>query len=116
KEPNPKSPRGIVVRDGDHGLPYSKGLTANTIIASGLSPARAYRVAQEIEDRLTETGRSSVDIGELRRLTIDVIRAEAGDRYAASDAKWISVGNPDIPMIVLIGGGPGAGKATGAEQ
>jgi len=87
KDRSPKPPRGIIVRDGDHGLPYSKGLTANTVIASGLSPARAYRVAQEIEDRLTATGRSSVDIGELRRLTIDVIRAEAGDRYAASYEK-----------------------------
>ena len=116
KDRSPKPARGIIVRDGDHGLPYSKGLTANTVIASGLSPARAYRVAQEIEDRLTATGRSSVDIGELRRLTIDVIRAEAGDRYAASYEKWISVGNLDIPMIILIGGGTGVGKSTVATQ
>ena len=116
KERGAKPPRGIIVRDGDHGLPYSKGLTANTVIASGLSPARAYRVAQEIEDRLTETGRSSVDIGELRRITIDVIRTEAGDRYAAAYEKWISVGNLDIPMIILIGGGTGVGKSTVATQ
>ena len=41
KEKEPKAPRGIIVRDGDHGLPYSKGLTANTVIASGLSPENA---------------------------------------------------------------------------
>lgn len=108
--------RGVIVRDGDHGLPYSKGLTANTVIASGLSPQRAYQVAQVIEDRLAATGRQSVDIAELRRLTIDVIRTEAGDRYAAAYEKWISVGNLDIPMIILIGGGTGVGKSTIATQ
>jgi 2-phosphoglycerate kinase len=106
----------VVVRDGDHGLPYSKGLTANTIIASGLTPQRAYEVAQAIEDRLTESGRASVDIGELRKITIEVIRAEAGDRYAAAYEKWITVGNLDVPMIILIGGGTGVGKSTIATQ
>ncbi|MGZ4189059.1 MAG: 2-phosphoglycerate kinase [Actinomycetota bacterium] len=116
RERGTRTHRGVIVRDGDHGLPYSKGLTANTVIASGLSPARAYQVAQAIEDRLIATGKESVDIGELRRLTIDAIRTEAGDRYAAAYEKWISVGNLDIPLIILIGGGTGVGKSTIATQ
>ncbi|MGZ4120031.1 MAG: 2-phosphoglycerate kinase [Actinomycetota bacterium] len=116
RERGTRTHRGVIVRDGDHGLPYSKGLTANTVIASGLSPARAYQVAQAIEDRLIATGKESVDIGELRRLTIDAIRTEAGDRHAAAYEKWISVGNLDIPLIILIGGGTGVGKSTIATQ
>ncbi|MGZ4138721.1 MAG: 2-phosphoglycerate kinase [Actinomycetota bacterium] len=116
RERGTRTHRGVIVRDGDHGLPYSKGLTANTVIASGLSPARAYQVAQAIEDRLIATGKKSVDIGELRRLTIDAIRTEAGDRHAAAYEKWISVGNLDIPLIILIGGGTGVGKSTIATQ
>jgi len=112
RERNKRPQRGIVVRDGDHGLPYSKGLTANTIMASGLTPERAYEVAQVIEDRLVATGKPSVALGELRRITIDVIRAEVGDRYAAAYEKWITVGNLEQPMIILIGGGTGVGKST----
>jgi 2-phosphoglycerate kinase len=116
KEETTDTPRGIVVRDGDHGLPYSKGLTANTIIASGLSPMRAYHVAQVIEDRLRAAGKPAVDIGDLRRLTVDVIRAEAGDRYAAAYEKWTTAGALDLPLIILIGGGTGVGKSTVATQ
>jgi 2-phosphoglycerate kinase len=112
RERNKRPQRGIVVRDGDHGLPYSKGLTANTIIASGLTPERAYEVAQVIEDRLVATGKPSVALGELRRITIDAIQSEAGDRYAAAYEKWITVGSLDQPMIILIGGGTGVGKST----
>jgi 2-phosphoglycerate kinase len=116
KGTNGEAPRSIVVRDGDHGLPYSKGLTANTIIASGLSPVRAYHVAQVVEDRLRERHRSSIAAAELRRLTVDVIRSEAGDRYAQAYQKWLTVGSLDIPLIILIGGGTGVGKSTVATQ
>lgn len=118
KGPQKKDPpRTIFVREGDHGLPYSKGLMANTIMISGLSPARAYHIAQTIEDRLRTTGRSgAVSSTELRRITVDVIREEAGDRYAEAYQKWQTVGHLDVPLIILIGGGTGVGKSTISTQ
>ena len=112
KEP----PRNIIVRDKEHGLPYSKGLTANTIIASGLSPVRSFQVAQVIEDRLRERNTHSVSVNELRKITIEAIREEAGDRYAEAYQKWMTVGNLDIPLIILLGGATGVGKSTIATQ
>ena len=106
----------ILVRDGDHGLPFSKGLTANTIIVSGLPPARAYHVAGVIEELLIEQARESIDVAELRGLIADTIREEAGDRYAEAYLKWQSIGTLDVPVIVLIGGATGVGKSTIATQ
>src|SRR3990172_7706102 len=44
--------RKITIRDEKHGLPYSKGLMASSIMATGLAPARSYQVAKQIEDQL----------------------------------------------------------------
>jgi 2-phosphoglycerate kinase len=42
--------RLIVVRS-DYGLPYSKGLMAQSIMAAGLSPERSHAIARAIEAR-----------------------------------------------------------------
>ncbi len=52
-----KSPH-ILISDRETGLPYSKGLMASQVMVTGLSPMRAYQVAEAIEDRLVEIGHS----------------------------------------------------------
>ncbi len=111
-----KARRTILIRDGEHGLPYSKGLTANTIIASGLTPPRAYQVAQAVEDRLRAQGDEAIDVAALRCIVAEEIRASAGERYAAAYEKWQAIGSLDVPLIILIGGATGAGKSTIATQ
>ncbi|HVL32965.1 MAG TPA: hypothetical protein VM600_05225 [Actinomycetota bacterium] len=106
----------ILVKERGHAIPYSKGLMANTIMTSGLSPARAYHVAQVIEDKLRERKRAAVESAELRRLTIEAIRDEAGDRYAGAYEKWTTASAVDMPLVILIGGGTGVGKSTVATQ
>jgi 2-phosphoglycerate kinase len=112
QEKTQETPRSVIISDREHGLPYSKGLMANTIMAAGLSPARAYHVAHVIEERLLESGRDSVTNDELRQIAEDAIRSEAGERYARSYLKWQTVSELDVPLIILIGGGTGVGKST----
>ena len=55
----------ITISDQDPGLPYSKGLMASQVMVTGLSAYRAYEVAETIEIRLLDEGRSSINSLEL---------------------------------------------------
>jgi 2-phosphoglycerate kinase len=111
-----KRRKHIFIAEAEHGLPYSKGLTASSLMVTGLSPGRAYSVANEVEKELLERGLESITSDDLRDLTLDVLRREAGEEFAETFIKWQSVAELDIPLIVLIGGSAGVGKSTIATQ
>ncbi len=110
-----KSPH-ILISDRETGLPYSKGLMASQVMVTGLSPVRAYQVAEAIEDRLLELDRPSVTDGELESIAVAVLEDLAGDRYAKNYRRWQEIDAVDIPLVVLIGGTTGVGKSTIATQ
>ena len=107
-----KGRRHVVISDERHQLPYSKGLMASSIMATGLAPARAFHVAEVIEQRLDEGGRASISQSDLTELALTVLREEVGDRYAESFAKWQMVNRLDLPLVILLGGATGVGKST----
>jgi 2-phosphoglycerate kinase len=111
-----QNPRHIVISDEEHALPYSKGLMASSIMATGLPPARAFHVAERIEDRLQRRGVPEITRAELSELAREVLVEEVGQRYADSFAKWQVVNRIDRPLIILIGGATGVGKSTVATQ
>lgn len=104
--------RHVLITDAEYELPYSKGLMASAIMATGLAPARAFHVAEVIEERLEESATPSITRDELNALALDVLRTEVGDRYAQSFAKWQMVQRLDIPLVILLGGATGVGKST----
>lgn len=110
-----KSPH-ILISDRETGLPYSKGLMASQVMVTGLSPVRAYQVAEAIEGRLVELAVPSVTSAALDRLTLEVLEEVAGERYAKNYVRWREVEALDIPLVLLIGGTTGVGKSTIATQ
>jgi len=106
------SQRHVVVTDQEYELPYSKGLMAASIMATGLAPARAFHVAEVIERRLHGLQESSITRDELNVLAQAVLGDEVGSRYADSFAKWQMVNRLELPLVVLLGGATGVGKST----
>ncbi len=104
--------RHVLISGQEYELPYSKGLTASRIMATGLAPSRAFHVAEVVEDRLHASDQHGISLGELNDLVSEVLADEVGERYAASFAKWQLVNQLDVPLVVLIGGATGVGKST----
>ncbi|MFN2589127.1 MAG: hypothetical protein ABR613_13560 [Actinomycetota bacterium] len=111
-----KRRKHIFITESERGLPYSKGLRASSLMATGLGPGRAYAVANKVEEELRESGAPYVTEETLRELTVQVLRREAGETYAQAFVKWQSVAELDIPLIILLGGATGVGKSTIATQ
>ena len=86
----------------DYGLPYSKGLMAQSIMATGLPPERSFALARLIEERLGSSAhQAEVSVEELRALAEEVLLAEEGETVtnalpavvaarAASTGRWSS--------------------------
>jgi 2-phosphoglycerate kinase len=106
----------IVIEDGQTGLPFSKGLHASEVMVAGLSPSRAYQVAEVVEERLLARRAPSVSSDELSELTVSAVEELAGERYAENYRRWREVAALDVPVVVLIGGTTGVGKSTLATQ
>ncbi len=71
--------RVIVVRS-DYGLPYSKGLMAQSIMAAGPPPDRAHALAARIERSLHEREDNEIDVEDLRELVEEVLLESEGER------------------------------------
>ena len=109
-------PREVVVVRSDYGLPYSKGLMAQSIMATGLSPERCFALARLIEQRLGEHGRAEVSVEELHLVAEDVLGSEEDAWVLTRFRQWARLGRLDRPLAVLLGGVTGVGKSTVATQ
>lgn len=102
----------VMVMSGSAGLPYSKGLMSQSIMATGVAPQRAYELAQLIESRLPE---GSIGRADLRALTEDVLAEHEGDGALERYRRWQQLGALDRPLVILLGGTAGTGKSTVAS-
>lgn len=110
------APRGtpelLVVKRG-HALPYSKGLMAQSLMAAGLSSARAYEFARMVEGQLGDT---TVAVAQLRETVEEVLANEEGERAVRRYRQWQRLHHSSRPLIVLLGGATGTGKSTIASM
>ncbi len=104
--------RITILDEEHHRVPFSKGLTANAIMASGLPPGRAYLVASDIEEHLVSEGRLEIQADELRRLIYGFLEEKTGEHYAVNYWRYVSFSNMNKPLVILLGGSTGVGKST----
>jgi 2-phosphoglycerate kinase len=101
---------------GDDKLPYSKGLMARALIATGVPADRAYQLARALEIDLAGTGERTVGFERFAEVAREVLGEDAGDHAAQSLRRLDDLNALDMPLIVLIGGTTGTGKSTIASE
>lgn len=106
----------ILITDKAHGLPFSKGLLAQSLMATGLAPSRAYQIAADIQEGLYARGELSVTSDRLREIAAQRLEEVAGPELARRYMRLRDVAHMDRPLIVLIGGTTGVGKSTIATE
>jgi 2-phosphoglycerate kinase len=101
---------------GGEGLPYSKGLMARALMATGVAADRAYELALRVESDLAARGEPSIDLDRLEELAFDVLGENEGAQALRRLRRHETLRELDVPIILLIGGATGTGKSTVATE
>jgi 2-phosphoglycerate kinase len=98
--------------EGEPRVPFSKGVLAQSVMAVGLSPDAAYRLAREVEGTLRESDAAIFSRSALRKLVSSKIQSEAGEEIARRYSLLRSMRRMVKPVHLLIGGVSGTGKSV----
>jgi 2-phosphoglycerate kinase len=101
---------------GELGLPYSRGLMARSLMATGVAGHRAYALASRVGDELIERGLQQIEIERLEVLAVDVLGEEEGRESIQRLRRFQELRELDLPIMVFIGGATGTGKSTVATE
>ena len=106
----------MVVVSRDPALPYSKGLMAQALMATGLAPERSYQIAAAVGERLHDSRQGTITLRGLEEIASDVLGEADGRATIARFRKWQSLTMLARPLVILVGGTTGVGKSTLATQ
>lgn len=104
--------QSVLVVKEDRKFPYSKGLMAMSLMASGLSPDRSYEMATVIERKLVARGELDIASGDLSQLAEEVLADEEDDVAVRHFRQWRRLDHLHRPLILMICGATGVGKST----
>jgi 2-phosphoglycerate kinase len=107
----PKLPLG-----GDEGPPWSKGLMARALGATGLTPTRAYELARRAEADLLGRGVEQLDLDRLADLAVEVLGERQAGRTMRRLRRLQALHDLHLPIVLLVGGATGTGKSTVATE
>jgi 2-phosphoglycerate kinase len=104
-----------LIDEGDV-APFSKGLMAQSLMATGLAPEQAYGVAAAVERRLRRRGPAALTLVDLHEVAREQLGELEGDILIQRFRQWQTLRRLETPLIVLIGGATGVGKSTLATE
>ena len=105
----------IVETDGVS-FPFSRGILARSLMGIGLGPELSYTFAQDVENLLLHKSVVELSRDALQSEVEAFLLEEAGEEFARRFHLLRSVRRPDRPIIIIIGGAPGAGKSALAAE
>ncbi len=100
----------------DLGLPYSRGLMARALMATGVPADRAYALARHVGDDLALRGHGSVELDRLEGLAVAVLGEQEGSEAVQRLRRYQELRELELPILILIGGATGTGKSTVATE
>jgi 2-phosphoglycerate kinase len=103
-------------RGGEGGLPFSKGLLARALIATGLPSTRAWELALRVEQDLDANGGDRVEPERLEELARAMLGEDEGIDAVQRLRRFRELQQLDLPIVVLVGGGTGTGKSRLATE
>ncbi len=101
---------------GDEGPPWSKGLMARALAATGLPLTRAYELARRAEAEMLDRGSDRLDLDQLAELAADVLGEQQGSRTMRRLRRLQTLRDLDLPVVLLVGGATGTGKSSVATE
>ncbi|MGI8973263.1 MAG: hypothetical protein ACR2HI_03695 [Gaiella sp.] len=101
---------------GDDGPPWSKGLMARALAATGLPMTRAYELARRADADLVATRTDRIDLDRLAELAVEVLGEPEAGRTMRRLRRLQALQQLDVPIVLLVGGATGTGKSTIATE
>ena len=101
---------------GREGPPWSKGLLARALAATGLTPTRAYELARRVDADLSQRGAAGLDLDRLAEIAPEVLGEREAGRTIRRLRHLQALQQLELPVILLVGGATGTGKSTLATE
>lgn len=101
---------------GEGDPPWSKGLMARALAATGLTPTRAYELARIVDADMAQRGASGVELDRLAELAHEVLGEHEGARTMRRLRRLQTLQQLELPVVLLVGGATGTGKSTLATE
>jgi 2-phosphoglycerate kinase len=102
----------ITITGRGRGLPFSKGVLSQSLLAAAIEPADAFDFARELEANLVIRGAREIERSELRGLAYETLTHRLGAQTAERYLVWRRYQEPERPVIILLGGAAGVGKSS----
>lgn len=101
---------------GDEGPPWSKGLMARALAATGLTPTRAYELARRVDADMAQRRVAAVDLDRLGEIAAELIGETEARRTIRRLRRLQALQQLELPVVLLVGGATGTGKSTLATE
>ena len=109
--------RHLVVHDrAGARLPFSRGIMATSLLATGLATAEAYRMATLLYETLRADAIREIEADELVTRAHALLAEQQGAPVAARWLAWRHAKRVRRPVVISICGAPGVGKSTVATR
>ncbi len=96
--------------------PWSKGLMARALAATGLSLTRAYELSRRADADLLDRGVVELDLDRFGELAVEVLGPDEAARTMRRLRRLQALQQLDVPIVLLVGGATGTGKSTLATE